>query len=405
MNQTIGPFATFGGLVRVAEFRAVFLAHLFSILGDAVGSVALAVLVYKRTGSAALSAIVFSSAFLPHLFGGVLASVLAYRIGPRRLLVVCNLLSAVLLVLMVSPAAPVPLLLLLIFVVNLLGSIFLAVRASMLPNILHEQSLHILGRSVMRAAAQSGQVVGFALGSVLLTLMTPQTALLADAASFGISAVLVRFGTVDRQPLDGAADELGSPLPRRLFANLRRVLGVPELRRLLLFSWLVSACVIAPEALAVPYLREIGEPETQAGYLLTAIAAGAFSGDLIAARLLNAAGRKRIVRSSALLACLSLLVFAHTQALYAAVPVLFISGFGFAYIPGWDQYLTELAATRDLSIALAVAASGVMATQGFGFVMWGVIAEFTSVGTVVSLGAVGGIAAVLAFAPRNRAAS
>ena len=42
--------ATYGGLLRHGEFRALFLAQVVSMLGTMVAEVALTVLIFQRTG-------------------------------------------------------------------------------------------------------------------------------------------------------------------------------------------------------------------------------------------------------------------------------------------------------------------------------------------------------------------
>lgn len=56
----------------VTEFRAVFAAHLLSLLGVVVSELALTVLVYDLTGSPLLSALTFALGLLPYMVGGTL---------------------------------------------------------------------------------------------------------------------------------------------------------------------------------------------------------------------------------------------------------------------------------------------------------------------------------------------
>src|SRR5664280_137409 len=64
--------ATFGAVCAVGEFRVLWLADVLSLLGDQLARVALAVLVYGRTGSALLTGLVYALSFLPALVGGAL---------------------------------------------------------------------------------------------------------------------------------------------------------------------------------------------------------------------------------------------------------------------------------------------------------------------------------------------
>jgi len=64
--------AGYRDVLGVAEFRAIFIADIVSMLGNVVAAVALTVLVYQQTRSPALAASVMALSFVPYLVGGVL---------------------------------------------------------------------------------------------------------------------------------------------------------------------------------------------------------------------------------------------------------------------------------------------------------------------------------------------
>ncbi len=74
---------TFRDVFAVAEFRALWLAQLLSVIGDQLARVALTVLVYDRTRSALLAAVTFVVSIVPTFVGGVTLAWLADRY-PRR---------------------------------------------------------------------------------------------------------------------------------------------------------------------------------------------------------------------------------------------------------------------------------------------------------------------------------
>ena len=74
---------TFRDVFAVAEFRALWLAQLLSVIGDQLARVALTVLVYDRTRSALLAAVTFVASIVPTFVGGVTLAWLADRY-PRR---------------------------------------------------------------------------------------------------------------------------------------------------------------------------------------------------------------------------------------------------------------------------------------------------------------------------------
>src|SRR5262245_66488698 len=111
--------AGYRDVLGASEFRVIFVANVVSMLGSIVAAVALTVLVYQQTRSAALAASVLALSFLPYLLGGTLLGAAADRLPARRVLVGCDLASAVLVACMVVPGMPVPGLLALLFATGL----------------------------------------------------------------------------------------------------------------------------------------------------------------------------------------------------------------------------------------------------------------------------------------------
>jgi len=386
----------------IAEFRVIFTAHVISMLGEVVAAVAMTVLIYARTGSPALAALTFSAAFLPYFFGGTLLSSVVDRLPARRVLVVCNLSSALVVGAMASLALPVWALLALLFVLGLIAPVFSGVRAATLTDILGDGPPFILGRSLIRLVAQVSQVAGSLTGGLVLLALSPRATLAVDAAAFATSALLLRLGTRKR-PARGTSSELS--LVRDSLAGLRAVLAQPRLRRLFVFGWLLPACTAAPEALAAPYTHDIGRAAGAVGIYLAGLPAGTALGDLWVARVASARAQPRLVLPGALLTCLPLLAFLGKPGLAGAVALLFVAGLGNAYTPGYDQTLLAASDVRLRSRTLALQTAGLMFSQGVGFAVWGLVAEFAAPRLVIPAAAVCGLAAVALCYPRTARAA
>src|ERR1700754_2262563 len=93
-------------LFAVREFRYLYLGLVISYVGDQLAAVAVAVLVFDRTGSALLTGLAYASAFLPALAGPLLGAY-ADRLPRRGLLVGCDLIRAVLVAALIVPGMPV----------------------------------------------------------------------------------------------------------------------------------------------------------------------------------------------------------------------------------------------------------------------------------------------------------
>jgi predicted MFS family arabinose efflux permease len=389
--------ARYRDVLGSAEFRAMFLADIVSMLGNVVAAVALTVLVYEQTRSPALAASVMALAFLPYLLGGVLLGAAADRLPGRRALVVCDLLSATLVAAMVIPGMPVAALLGLLFANGLLAPVYQGVRAAILPDVLPPGPGYILGRSMMRMVAQSAQIAGYGAGGLLLTVASPRGALAFDAASFLASALLLRAGMARRPARRGQAGT--GTMAGDSLRGIRRVLGYRPLRRLLLFGWLVPACAVAPEALAAPYASHIGQPVRVAGFLLMGIPVGTVVADLIAARLLRVRWQRRLIVPAGLLTFVPLAGFAASPRLALALALLVICGLGNAWGAGLDGLLISTAPEELRGRALALSSAGLMFIQGAGFALWGIAAQYAPVTAVIPAAAAAGVLVVLLLRP------
>jgi len=387
--------ASYRDVLGTGEFRVIFAAHVVSMLGNVVAAVALTVLVYQQTRSPALSASVLALSFLPYLFGGVLLGAAADRLPARRVLVGCDLASAVVVACMVVPGMPVPGLLALLFANGLIAPVYQGVRSAVLPVILPPGPRYILGRSLMRMVAQSAQIVGYGVGGLLLAILSPRAALVADAGCLAASGVMLRFGTARRPAPTGRSGSLA----RDSLAGLRSTLAHGPTRRVLLFSWLVPACAVAPEALAAPYAVHIGQPPRAAGLLLMGIPAGTVVADVLAARLLPTRLQRSIIVPAALGVFAPLAAFAASPGLGLALVLLVISGLGSAWAAGIDGLLIDAAPLALRNRALALGGAGLMFTQGLGFALWGIAGQYLPVTVVIPMAAGAGALTVGTLRP------
>ncbi|WP_202546222.1 MFS transporter, partial [Streptomyces sp. SID2119] len=271
------PPAGYRAVFAVTEFRAVFAAHLLSLLGVVVSELALTVLVYDLTGSPLLSALTFALGMLPYVIGGTLFAGVADRYPARRVLVVCDLVCAACVAVMLVPATPVAGLLALRCLVAAVAPVFTGTRMAALTDILGDGDLYVLGRSLLRIVSQSAMLIGFGTGGVLLTVLSPRGAITVTVVTFLCSAALLRFGTRDRPARAGGGS---ATLLKESLSGARLILGDRRIRALLLLLWLPAMFVVAPEALAAPYVAEIGAGPAALGLLLCAMAVGHVGAEL-----------------------------------------------------------------------------------------------------------------------------
>ncbi|MFJ8843656.1 MFS transporter [Streptomyces cyaneofuscatus] len=386
------PPAGYRAVFAVTEFRAVFAAHLLSLLGVVVSELALTVLVYDLTGSPLLSALTFALGLLPYVIGGTLFAGVADRYPARRVLVVCDLVCAACVAVMLVPATPVAGLLALRCLVAAVAPVFTGTRMAALTDILGDGDLYVLGRSLLRIVSQSAMLIGFGAGGVLLTVLSPRGAITVTVVTFLCSAVLLRFGTRDRPARAGSG---GGALLRESLSGARLVLGDRRIRALMLLFWLPPMFVVAPEALAAPYVAEIGAGPAALGLLLCAMAVGHVGAELFVGSALRPRTRSKIVLPVAAVGLLPLVVYVVRPGLPLALAALALAGMGAAYVIGLDQWFVDAVPPELRGRAMTLLTAGLMTIQGAGMALAGLAAEFFPVHHVVAGSGIIGTAVTL----------
>lgn len=387
---------SFGAVLRVVEFRALWVAEAQSMAGDQLARVAVSVLVFNRTGSASLTALVYALTFLPAIVGGALLSGLADRLPRRSVLIGCDLIRAALLTGMAIPGLPLPVLCGLLVISVLAGRPFSAAQVAILPEILSGEQF-VVGTGLRMVTDQVAQLAGFAGGGVAVALIGARGGLAVDAATFLLSAVIIRL-FVRRRPLptqDGSATRQGR---LTVWAQVRTATAIVaasrRLRVLAGLGWLAGLHVV-PEGLAAPYVADLGGDPAAIGLLMAALPAGTAVGALVMVRL-GVQLRVRLIGPLAVAAALPMLACAARPDLAVSLALWFLTGMFSAYqLQAAASFIRAVPdAHRGQTIGLI--GSVLIAIQGLGIVVFGVIADHLgAAGAIALAGSVALLFAVL----------
>lgn len=232
-------------VLRIRDFRLTFLAATVSWLGDGISPLALTFAVLNLTGSAADLGIVlgsFTAGLLAALLvGGVVSDRVARRTVMAGADVVRCLARAVIGGLLVTGHASVLALAVSQLVVGIGTGFFNPASSGLLPSVAgpHLQQANSLRGAVFAAGSIAGPVVA----GILVATTDPGVALLVDAVTYLVSAVLLVQVTRDLRAI--APPETG------FLSSLRE--GFSEVRsRTWLWSVVLSAAVI--NAVAVGFM-------------------------------------------------------------------------------------------------------------------------------------------------------
>ncbi|MBK1785914.1 MFS transporter [Prauserella cavernicola] len=373
---------------RNPEFRALWLAEAQSVAGDHLTTVALAIVVYSRTGSPLWAAVVYALSFLPALAGGLGLSQLADRFPRRTVLVVCALIQAVLVGAMAIPGTPLVLLCVLIVGVRLAGAPVNAAQNALTREVFTDDEVYLRSQDLRGITTNVAMLVGLASGGVLVTTLGPSLALGIDALTFVVAALVVRW-QVRWRPAAGDPDE-------PWFGAVQWVFGQRRLRVLLAFSWLVGLAVI-PEGLAAPLAHQIGAGEQAVGWLLAADPVGFILGAFVLSRFVSAENRRRYLGVLATAAAAVLVGFLLEPGLPMALLLLALAGAAGAYIITVGATFITWVPNELRGGAGGVYRTGLRVAQGLGVALGGVLAEW--VGSATTAIALAGIAGVVFTVP------
>lgn len=390
--STDSPPATFGHLLKSGEFRALWSAHVLSGTGDELATFALALLVFQRSNSAFLVALTLTLSVVPYALVGTVLSGLADRMPRRGLMVACDLIRAVLVLAMLVPGLPLPVLWLLLFAVVSCESPFSAARAAAMPDVLPGDS-YVLGSAVMNVTSESARFAGAVSGGILVAAFSPQIALAVDAATFIVSALLLRFGVRHRPaPREPEVDETTW---RGVMSTASMIVRHRYLRQLTLLG-LLGAFYAVPRALAVPYVAEHHGPTTAVGWLMAADPAGTIVGALLIGRLFRPRRRVMLMGPLAVLSCIPLVLTPLPLAIWLVVLLWMIAGVGTAYnLPANAEFVATVPPDkRGQAFGLVI---GAMAgAEAITVLLAGALTQVLSAGAVVAIfGGVGAVCALL----------
>ena len=261
-------------------FRALFTAHVVSVVGDQLARVALVVLVYDRTGSAAWSALAYALTFLPALVGGPLLAGLADRYPRRTVMIAADLVRAAVVALMAWPGLPWQAVCALLVVVQLAGAPAVPARSALLPALIPDSAVMRAGIAALSTVTQLGQILGFAVGGILVAAVGTGGALQIDAVTFVVSALLVAV-FVPSIAVPGSQ-------PLGWWERVRAGAGVVwhDRHLMVLVGYAaLSGTYIVGEALAAPYSAHLGGGPAVVGMLFAAYSAGCAAASLAVAAL------------------------------------------------------------------------------------------------------------------------
>ena len=373
--------------LRNIEYRVLWSAEAISSAGDQLAKVALAILVYGRTGSALWAAAVYALTFLPALAGGLGLSHLADRYPRRTVLCTCAALQAVLVGLMSIPGMPLGVLCALLVAVQLTGSPANAAQNALTREVFADDEVYLRSQDIRGITNNTVMLLGLAGGGLLVVAVGASWALALDAVTFAIAAVIVRVWVHERPAAGSEATTW--------FGATRWVFGQRRLRVLIALSWLVGLAVV-PEGLAAPLADQLNAPPAAVGWLLAADPVGFVVGAFLLSKYASAAVRHRLLGLLAITSLALLAMFALKPNLALALVLLGLAGAVGAYIITVTATFATWVPNELRGGAQGLYRTGLRVAQGVGVALGGAMAQAigSAVDTITFAGLLGVVLAI-----------
>jgi MFS family permease len=300
----------FGGLLRQRSFRRLWIGETISQLGNAMAMVGVPlVAVIVLHASTFAIGVLTASAWLPWLVIGLPAGAWVDRLPARRVMIVCDVISAAVYASVPAAAWAGVLTTGQLLAASLLGGaasvLFMTAYQVYLPSLVEPDEL-IEGNTKMQGSASAAAFAGPSLAGLVAQLLGPVTALLGNAVSFVVSAACL-VGTRPSAPgaaaaapgaaaaAPGTAVASGrTGLRREIADGLLLVLRDPFLRQLSIFWAVANLALTGYAALLVVFLvRVIGLTPGSVGLLTAVPGVGGILGAVLTGRITARLGTAR----------------------------------------------------------------------------------------------------------------
>ena len=308
-------------------FRTFFLAQLVALVGTWMQTVSQAWLVLQLTNSPFKLGLLGTLQFGPILLLSPVAGVIADRWPQRRLLIATQAVLAcqawALALLVATGRTRYWQIALLGLVTGLANTLDAPVRQSFVMRLVGRKDL-VNAVALNSASFNAARIVGPAVAGLLIARLGVVPAFVVNGLGFAV-VLATLLGLSDDQ---AARPPRGASVRRDIAEGVRHVVRTPRMRAVLGVLFVVSLCVFN-FTVYVPLLARtvlhLG-PEGF-GFLMAALGVGAVAGALALGARANPEPGLGLLLGTAAVACAGLVGLSTVHHVWAAVPMLFVTGF------------------------------------------------------------------------------
>jgi MFS family permease len=398
-----------GGTIRAAlrypAFRRLLGGLAVSQVGDWLYNLALIALVYQRTQSPLWAGVTTAARVVPIVALGPLGGVVADRFDRRRVMVACDLIRLALMVVLALVAAarlPIVTAPVIAAVATLAATPYLPCVSAATPRLVPDADLP--GANAARSAVAGAAIIaGPALGGVLLLLGSPALAFLLNAATFGLSALVVLTIPGGEAFAPGRPAERPAGLLRGVADGARVLRSHPRALQLVGADIMCSTVYGMQTVLLILVARQAGLGTHGYGYLFAGIGAGSLAGTALASRALRCPHPRAVLVIALAAVGLPMPLLAVTHWPAAAIALVAVTGAGAILVEiltetGLQRMLPPETFGRAYGLALPASLGGIVAGSLIAPLLTGLLG---GTGALTVCGAAVAGYALLLLAPRR----
>jgi MFS family permease len=381
--------------LKIPLFRALWLATIASNIGTWMHDIGAGWLMTSLSPTPVMVALVQTATTLPILFLALPAGALADIVDRRRYLLVIQVwlasVAALLAVLAFAGVMTAWMLVVLTFAMGIGAAMMMPAWAAVTPEIVPRAelqgaiALNSMGMNVARA-------IGPAIAGVIVSTAGTGAVFALNAMSFiGVMAVLFIWNREAAATTLPAERFLSALRTGFQFARHHGPLQGAVIRGIGFFLF-----ASAPWALLPLIAKDLigGGPQTF-GILVAAIGAGAILGALALPRLRQKMSKDLLVAGATVLYAVAMLALAYLTNLPALVGAMVLSGLAWIAVLSSLQVAVQLALPNWVrSRGLAVFMATFMGSMALGSLLWGGLAQQTSIATALVIAAAGVVLAI-----------
>lgn len=386
-TKPVSKRGNFGAVLRQPAFTVLLGSEAISLIGDRLAVVALVILVYDFTQSAAAVSTLMMLKAAPALILGSMAGVLVDRLNRKWVMVASNLIQG-LLILIIPFADSLRLVYGVYLAMSIVNQLFIPARAATIPDLMPEKRL-ITANSLFALAYVGAIAIGPAIGGLLIEQYGLDVAFYADSITFLIPALAVGLLALPRRRQPPAKNNLAADM-RVGFAYIRTRTDVTAG---LLLSTAVYLSIGAVSVLGVVIASEtLGVGAGGYGLMMSAMGVGLLAGALLMGRWGGRFNRTRLAAAGAIIAGVAIALLPWATQLYTALIITVVTGLGMVLVQASSQTTFQAVPENLRGRVMGVSQALMGAASFLSMGLAGFVAEW--VGVTAVLGVVGFLTAV-----------